>query len=118
MVKRGGKEIKTVEIYEETYKYYKKKAEENRYDIKEIINELLDDLIKKEMFLSRIAPFLSVESTELDKMILKDSKKREFIDIFLKDCVLYCDKDKKTDCIHTRFAWAIPEMAKMNLKKQ
>jgi len=117
MVKRGGKDVVTVDIYKENYDFYKQKAEEKRFTVKELINELLENQIEKEKFLQRIAPSLSIESIDQNRMTLKDSTKREFIDVFLKNFTLICSKDNSTDCIHCHFVWAIPEVAKMNLKK-
>lgn len=118
MVIRGGKDVITVEIYKENYEFYKQKAEDKRFTIKELINDLLENQIEKEKFLQRIAPSLSIESIEQNRMTLKDSNKREFIDVFLKNSKLECSKDNSTDCVHCHFVWAIPEFAKLNLKKQ
>lgn len=118
MVKRGGKEIVTVNIYKENYEILKKKAYSKRYTAEEYINSLLSINIEKDAFLARYAPHLSLDSMQEPNLImLMDTDKRGLVDVRVIDGELHCDDHKTTDCVHTHFVWAMPEVAKLNIKR-
>jgi hypothetical protein len=120
MVKRGGKMVTPVDIYMENYSILREQASKKRYFIKDYINQILDLAIQKDKFLERYAPFLSVDSFIDDRITLLDSNpssKFKYIDVKVRDHELICEQDETTDCVHCHFVWAIPEIAKLNLKK-
>jgi hypothetical protein len=120
MVKRGGKIVTPVDIYMENYQVLKEQARHQRYYIKEYINRILELAIQKDKFLERYAPYLSVDSFIDDRITLLDSNpqtKFKYIDVKVRDHELICEQDEKTDCVHCHFVWAIPQVAKLNLKK-
>jgi hypothetical protein len=110
MVKRAGKDVVPVEIYLEYYNLLKDKATSKRYATKEYINSLLAMNIERTNLLEKHLPHLSVYDTSDGKLTLADSKNKQLIDVYWKDCSLYCEYDKVNDCIHTRYVWAIPEV--------
>jgi hypothetical protein len=66
------------------------------------------------------APSLSIIGYDDNVLYIKDSKKDKgkFAEITLKNDKLYCNLDSEDEyCIHIRFAFAIPEVARLNLKK-
>ena len=75
-VKRGGRSVVTVEIFLENYEKIKKRAIQKRLNIKEYINDFLQVYLEKEEFLARVAPSLSVDSYEGNRITLKDVKKK------------------------------------------
>lgn len=112
-VKRGGRSVVTVEIFLENYEKMKKRAIQKRLNIKEYINDFLQVYIEKEEFLARVAPSLSVDSYEGNRITLKDVKKKILVDVFYVNGELQCESDQTNNCIHTKFIWMIPEISRI-----
>ncbi len=112
-VKRGGRSVVTVEIFAENYEKIRQKALQKRLNIKEYVNELLESYLEKEEFLARVAPSLSVDSYEGNRITIKDVKKKILVDVFYSGGELQCDVDQSNNCIHTKFIWMIPEISKI-----
>jgi hypothetical protein len=117
MVKRGGKEVITVEIFRETYDTMKSLAEKKRWNTKEYINSVLKDSIDREKFLQAYAPFLVKVGYEGNILFIRDSKIGKTTEIYLREQVLYCNLCESKDCIHIHYALALPEIAKLYLKR-
>jgi hypothetical protein len=111
MVKRAGRQVVTVEIFKDTYDSLKKSAEERRNTTKEFVNTMLINSLLRLHYLIEIAPELSIDSYEDNRITLKDSKARRLIDVYQKDKEFFCDLDKKLDCIHSKFVWSSPEVS-------
>ena len=107
-VKRGGRSVVTVEIFLENYEKMKKRAIQKRLNIKEYVNDFLQVYLEKEEFLSRVAPSLSVDSYEGNRITLK---KKILVDVFYVNGELQCEIDQTNNCIHTKFIWMIPEIS-------
>ena len=112
-VKRGGRTVVTVEIFLENYEKMKKRAIQKRLNIKEYINDFLQVYLEKEEFLARVAPSLSVDSYEGNRITLKDVKKKILVDVFYVNGELQCESDQTNNCIHTKFIWMIPEISRI-----
>jgi hypothetical protein len=112
-VKRGGRSVVTVEIFLENYEKMKKRAIQKRLNIKEYINDFLQVYLEKEEFLARVAPSLSVDSYEGNRITLKDVKKKILVDVFYVNGELQCESDRTNNCIHTKFIWMIPEISRI-----
>jgi hypothetical protein len=120
VIVRGGREIVPVDIWNSSYIILTKEAKEKRYTIKDYINQILELVIKKNEFLERYAPYLSVDGFNDNVIRLVDSNpkyKKTFIEVEVKNHQLFCQAHNKTDCVHCHFVWAIPEVANLNLKK-
>lgn len=117
MVKRGGKEVVTVEIFKETYELMKSNAERMRWNTKEYINTVLAEAIERDKFLQTYAPFLSKVGYQDNILFIRDAKVGKTAEIYLKDRALYCGLCESKDCMHIHYAFALPEVAKMFLKK-
>lgn len=116
--KRGGKEIITVDIYKENYDILKETADKERLPIVQYINNMLALNIEKDRFLRQYAPGWEVQRPiEGDRIAFLNTKTRQFADVFVRDGELRCALDKSTDCIHTHYAWALPELARINVKR-
>jgi len=99
--------------YQKTHKYQTE-------NFTKFVNDLLTDVIDKDELLKKIAPTLSIIGYDNDVLYLKDAKANNgrFAEIRLKNGKLYCNLDGTDDyCIHIRYAFAIPEVAKLNLRK-
>lgn len=81
------------------------------------VNELLSDFIEKDNFLQRYAPALSLESHSFNVLFVRDSKRRALAEIYRHDKKIKCALCNKFDCEHVQFALAIPEVAKLGLRK-
>lgn len=112
-VKRGGRSVVTVEIFLENYEKIKQRAVQKRLNIKEYVNDFIQLYLEKEEFLTRVAPSLSVDSYEGNRITLKDVKKKILVDVYYVNGDLQCEVDQSTNCIHTKFIWMIPEISKI-----
>ena len=117
MVRRGGKEVITVEIFKETYDVMKATATKKRWNTKDYINTVLTEAIERDKFLQTYAPFLSKIGFEDNILFVRDSKLGKTAEVYLRDRTLYCNVCGSKDCLHIHYALALPETAKLYLRK-
>jgi hypothetical protein len=117
MVKRGGKEIITVEIFKETYDTMKANATKKHWSTKDYINNVLLEAIERDKFLYSYAPSLSKVGYEGNILFIRDAKLGKTTEISLRDRSLYCNVCNSKDCVHIHYAFALPEMAKLYLHR-
>ena len=117
MVKRGGREVVTVEIFKETYDVMKANAEKKRWNTKDLINTILAEAVERERFLRSYAPYLSKVGYEGNMLFIKDSKIGKTAEIYRRDKALFCNVCESKDCVHIHYTLALPEVAKLYLKK-
>lgn len=103
----------TISIQKEVYEKLSSKAKERNADLKGFVNELLVMNIEKEEFMSKYAPMIQYIAAQDNKIILKDSKKNQFTEVFKKNSNLYCTLDESSDCIHIHYVLALPELGKI-----
>jgi hypothetical protein len=89
MVKRGGKEVITEEIFKETYEEMKVIANKKRWNTKDYINTVLVEVIQRDKFLQSHAPSLSKIVYEDDTLFIRDAKLGKTVEIYLRNRVLY-----------------------------
>lgn len=115
-------ESKLVEIKPEVKKKvfeYWNSGKSKAPDWKALINGLLDDVINKETeFLPVYAPYLSKVAFEANTVFIRDAKKNQTAEITIKDSRLFCNIDSSEDCPHIHFALALPETARLRIRKQ
>jgi hypothetical protein len=99
MVKRGGKEVITVEIFKETYEAMKVIANKKRWSTKDYINTALVEAIERDKFLQSYAPSLSKIVYEDDTLFILDAKLGKTAEIYLRNRVLYCNVCECKDCV-------------------
>ena len=117
MVKRGGKEVITVEIFKETYDAMKFIATRRRWSAKDYINTVLMEAIERDKFLNSYAPTLSRVGYQDNILFIRDAKLGKTAEIFLRDRSLYCNVCKSKDCVHIHYALALPEVATLYLRR-
>jgi hypothetical protein len=117
MVKRGGKEVITVEIFKETYDAMKVIATRKRWSAKDYINTVLMEAIERDKFLQSYAPSLSKVGYEDDILFIRDIKLDKTAEIYLRDRSLYCNVCECKDCVHIHYALALPEVAKLYIRR-
>ena len=117
MVKRGGKEVITVEIFKETYDAMKVIATTKRWSAKDYINTVLMEAIERDKFLQSYAPSLSKVGYEDDILFIRDIKLGKTAEIYLRDRSLYCNICECKDCVHIHYALALPEVAKLYIRR-
>jgi len=117
MVKRGGKEIITVEIFKETYDTMKANATKKHWSTKDYINNVLLEAIERDKFLYSYAPSLSKVGYEGNILFIRDAKLGKTAEISLRDRSLYWNVCNSKDCVHIHYAFALPEMAKLYLHR-
>ena len=117
MVKRGGKDVITVEIFKETYDSMKAIATKKRWSTKDYINTVLLEAIERDKFLHLYAPLLSKVGYEDNILFIRDAKLGKTTEISLRDRSLYCNVCDSKDCVHIHYAFALPEMARLYLHR-
>jgi hypothetical protein len=117
MVKRGGKEVITVEIFKETYDTMKVIATRKRWSAKDYINTVLMEAIERDKFLQSYAPSLSKVGYKDDILFIRDIKLGKTAEIYLRDRSLYCNVCECKDCVHIHYALALPEVAKLYIRR-
>jgi hypothetical protein len=117
MVKRGGKEVITVEIFKETYDAMKVVAARKRWSAKDYINTVLMEAIERDKFLRSYAPSLSKVGYEDDILFIRDTKLGKTAEIYLRDRSRYCNVCESKDCVHIHHALALPEVAKLYIRR-
>ena len=117
MVKRGGKEVITVEVFKETYDVMKANAEKKRWNTKDYINSVLMEAIERDKFLRSYAPSLSRIGYDGNILFIRDAKKSSTAEIYLRARALYCGLCDEMDCVHIHYALALPDTAKLFLRK-
>ena len=117
MVKRGGKEVITVEIFKETYDAMKVVAARQRWSAKDYINTVLMEAIDRDKFLRSYAPSLSKVGYEDYILFIRDTKLGKTAEIYLSDRSLYCNVCESKDCVHIHYALALPEVAKLYIRR-
>lgn len=109
----------TITIQEDIYERARALAYSKGRRLKEWANEILLMEVEKDEFLKRYAPNLSLINITETSLLIRDTKLSRTAEIIIKDCELVClleqDEKKAKDCIHTRFALALPEVGKLNL---
>ena len=117
MVKRGGKEVITVEIFKETYDAMKVVAARKRWSAKDYINTVPMEAIERDKFLRSYAPSLSKVGYEDDILFIRDTKLGKTAEIYLRDRSLYRNVCESEDCVHIHHALALPEVAKLYIRR-
>jgi hypothetical protein len=117
MVKRGGKEVITVEIFKETYDVMKVIATRKRWSAKDYINTVLMEAIERDRFLQSYAPSLTKIGYEDDILFIRDIKLGKTAEIYIRDRSLYCNVCQCKDCVHIHYALALPEVAKLYIRR-
>jgi hypothetical protein len=107
MVKRGGKEVITVEIFKETYDTMKAIATKKHWSTKDddYINSVLLETIERDKFLYSYALSLSKVHYEDNILFIRDAKVGKTAEIS-QDRSLYCNVCNSKDCVHIHYAFA------------
>lgn len=82
-------------------------------DITKLANSLLWEALTKEMLVRYTKPYLETLGTKNESIFVKDKENERIYEIMLQNFELYCTGDKRNDCEHTRYAWAISELGKL-----
>lgn len=111
MVKRGGKEIVTVDIEKDIYETIKKKAGIGRFTVKEYINNILREDANRAKILLKSMPRLTMEGYKKNSMIFVGDEKVDdgLADVFVVAGRLHCEFCDSFECEHVQFASLQPE---------
>lgn len=118
---KGDKQVQIhrdlVEKLKSKWEDRKKKLPQTNKTFNGFVNEVLSDFIEKDDFLQRYAPALSLESHSFNVLFIRDSRRQALAEIYRYDKKIKCALCNKFDCEHVHFALAIPEVAKIGLRK-
>lgn len=110
----GRGDIITVDIERDLHNVLSSKAKAKNTSLRKFVNNMLYMEIEKNDFLKKVAPRLSmIEMTEKD-ILLRDetATKTRFVQIIIRNEMLWCDLDEINDCRHIHFVMMLPEFAK------
>ncbi len=76
------------------------------------VNDLILETIEADEALSLAAPHIEKSALVGNSVLLKDNKLGRMVEvqIFGKERDLFCTHDKRNDCVHVGFAYAIPQV--------
>jgi len=111
--------FKSYSIKEDLYEIIKKEFNENRHELRlqgiTSISAYFSYLINKniEESDSKASKRFSLIKIIANKVIVKDSVPDRVIELTINQGKIYCEQDKKTDCIHVGFAYSLSEIYKL-----
>lgn len=118
--KLGGKRgFVSVEVEKNTYLKLSQSAKTDNMSVRMHINKKLEEIFEKEQMVSTIAPLFKLVSFTDSSFIIKEEKitntelhkkDRNFIVVDLWQGRLWCETDKKDDCIHVRYVLMLPQI--------
>jgi hypothetical protein len=116
MVKGWSPISVTVELYDrlnDIYESDNKRPENQKFS--PWINTILQKFADHSQALKQYGPFLEFKDTSENMIHIFDHKLNKSIDVYIngKKKELQCETDKKTDCLHVGFCFAIPEVYKV-----
>lgn len=114
--KRAGR--KQVTLDAPIHSRAKVAAKQRGIDLQQLVNEAVILNIEKSEFLRQYRPNFSYSMTE-HGLFIKDAKDEnpQAAQVVIKDGKIFCWLDNSDDCKHVHFALAIPEVAKLGLRK-
>ena len=92
-------------------------AARKRWSAKDYINTVLMEAIDRDKFLRSYAPSLSKVGYEDYILFIRDTKLGKTAEIYLCDPSLYCNDCESEDCVHIHYALALPEVAKLYIRR-
>lgn len=110
----GYRRKPTVAIKDEVYEKAKSKAAEKGITLVDYVNDTILYTIERELFLKNYAPNIEKISSG-DTIILRDTKIKKIVEVYLKDGKLHCTNDEH-DCIHIHYALGLSELGKLKKK--
>jgi hypothetical protein len=75
------------------------------------------EAIERDRLLRSCDPSLSKIGYEDNILSIWDAKKSKTAEIYLRDRSIYCNVCDSRDCVHIHYALALPETAKLYLRK-
>lgn len=111
---------------EPVYEKVKLAAEQHGKTIQDYVNESLLMNVERDDFLNNFAPYLSLEYEGKNTIFLHDEKNNKTVSIKLRyqedntsdeRIEVYCEQDNSKECLHARYAMALPELIHLNLRK-
>ena len=125
MPKPGFKTITVKEhVFNKYYELYKKAKKKRKVgegtSFSGFVTSMMQETMAKYEAFAKHAPFLEKIAIEQDRVIIKDNKRDRIAEVMVRNGELQCLLDeKKTDCIHIGFVYALPEVyAVLEKKKQ
>lgn len=114
----GDKIEKTsaLNLKSETYEELKREAEEKFYNVKDLIEIILERHLKRNKMISRMWPGLQIARVDENTIIVINTCDKKYFDVDLRESFLYCKQDRSTGCVHTAFVWMQAEDLKLDRK--
>jgi len=97
----------------EKVKEQKEAGKPRKIPLGALIEDLIWPILESDELLRKYGPYLSEFSIDDDKIILRDNRINEIVELTFRNDVLYCGHDRSDNCVHIGFAWSIPKVYKV-----
>lgn len=117
---------KTVTVSDQVYDYFWERWSENRKKIvlkhgvssfSGYLTRILYDTMRRDEAQSRFAPLIDIIDLFEDRVVLRDARKDRIAEVFVRNGQLYCNLCESSECVHTGYSLAIPEVVEGMKKK-
>ena len=96
----------------EKVKEQKEAGKPRKIPLGALIEDLIWPVLESDELLRKYGPYLSELSVDDDKILLRDNRINEIVELTFRNDVLYCGHDHSDNCVHIGFAWSIPKVYK------
>ena len=77
------------------------------------IEDLIWPVLEGDELLRKYGPYLEELSVDENKILLRDNRVGELVELTFRNEVLFCGRDNSDNCVHIGFAWSIPKVYKV-----
>jgi len=113
MPKKG---FKSFTLHEEIYDIYYSKFKKNKNELAirgiTSLSAYVAYILHQSMSVPNVLsnPRFEIIFSDLNLVVLKDKLKNQIIEIAIKKNTLYCQLDKRSDCMHVGFAYSLNDV--------
>ncbi|MHB1868987.1 MAG: hypothetical protein ACYCPP_08585 [Nitrososphaerales archaeon] len=103
------------QVHDKAHSVYQEKVKSGKIKGKSFsryINDIILETVEADEMLSLAAPHIQLSALVDNSILLKDNKLNRIVEVQVrgKEKDLFCVLDKRNDCVHTGFAYAIPQV--------
>lgn len=110
--------FRSITIPESVYERFSRDYQESKNDLavrgirslSGYISYMFESRMQENETLARRAPMIKRVSTDSDRAVLLDNTTNRIAEIVFQNGELFCQLCEESDCLHTGFAYALPEV--------
>jgi hypothetical protein len=104
----------TVDVERTYYDALSDLCKNNGGSVKQMTNTIIRDFIHRRNLAADFSKELDYVGISSNRLTLRDQATSELIDVYYKEKLLFCSKDKTNFCKHTYFCLLLPELEQLN----